>query len=120
MAYGDSSGFIIISLSIILIIFSCICWYKIFEKMGIEGWKIFIPVYNVYLMCEYLIGANKGWMCVLMFIPIVGAIFTLYLYFKLCQSFGYGLMFLIGFLVLNPIFIGVLGLGDCYYSDMTS
>lgn len=94
MAYGDSSGFIIISLSIILIIFSCICWYKIFEKMGIEGWKAFIP--------------------------IVGTIFTLYLYFKLCQSFGYGLMFLIGFLVLNPIFIGVLGLGDCYYSDMTS
>ena len=46
--------------------------------MGIEGWKAFIP--------------------------IVGAIVTLYLYFKLCQSFGYGLMFLIGFLVLNPIF----------------
>ena len=120
MAYGDSSGFIIISLSIILIIFSCICWYKIFEKMGIEGWKAFIPVYDVYLMCEYLIGAQKGWMCILTFIPIVGTIFTLYLYFKLCQSFGYGLMFLIGFLVLNPIFIGVLGLGDCYYSDMTS
>ena len=112
MAYGDSSGFIIISLSIILIIFSCICWYKIFDKMGIEGWKAFIPVYNIYLMCEYLIGAHKGWMCV--------PIFTLYLYFKLCQSFGYGLMFLIGFLVLNPIFIGVLGLGDCYYSDMTN
>ena len=51
MAYGDSSGFIIISLSIILIIFSCICWYKIFEKMGIEGWKAFIPVYVVYLLC---------------------------------------------------------------------
>ena len=92
----------------------------IFDKMGIEGWNAFIPVYNIYLMCEYLIGAHKGWMCVLTFIPMVGAIFTLYLYFKLCQSFGYGLMFLIGFLVLNPIFIGVLGLGDCYYSDMTN
>ena len=47
--------------------------------MGIEGWKAFIPVYDVYLMCEYLIGAHKGWMCILTFIPIVGTIYFVFI-----------------------------------------
>ena len=34
---------------ILMWIFTAICWWKIFEKAGIKGWKAFIPFYEDYI-----------------------------------------------------------------------
>ena len=31
-----------------------IAWWKIFEKAGEKGWKVLIPIYNIYTeLCQY-------------------------------------------------------------------
>lgn len=83
-------------ISLLLSIFSIVCYWKIFEKAGIEGWKAIIPFYNFYCMIK--IAGLPGWTFVLVLIPCVGMVFALILLYKLGSHFGgsaMGLLFLV-------------------------
>lgn len=54
---------------ILIIIVWILSWLKIFEKAGIEKWKIFIPIYNIYLL--YKIAWKWWWICYSIIIPLV-------------------------------------------------
>lgn len=41
---------------------TCIALYFIFKKMGIEGYKAFVPVYNQYLIFKYSYSTKKFWL----------------------------------------------------------
>lgn len=41
---------------------SCIALYFIFRKMGIEGYKAFVPVYNQYLIFKNTYSTKKFWL----------------------------------------------------------
>lgn len=44
---------------ILMWVFTAICWWKIFEKAGIKGWKAIIPYYSDYVRFGM---ADKKWM----------------------------------------------------------
>ncbi len=47
-----------ITVKILMWIFTAICWWKIFEKAGIKGWKAIIPFYGDYVRFDM---ADKKW-----------------------------------------------------------
>ena len=58
--------------------------WKMFEKADRPGWASLIPFYNLY--CVYDIGWGTGWLFLLTFVPCVGFIFDIMLYFKMAKA----------------------------------
>lgn len=101
-------GFLIIySIFIIaLMVFSCICMWKIFEKAGIEGWKSLIPLYSTYLL--FKLSWGEGWFFLLLYVPIANWVVLLIVSLKIAQSFGQETIFGVGLFFLAPVFYGIL------------
>ncbi|MBQ8198192.1 MAG: hypothetical protein IJZ76_02045 [Lachnospiraceae bacterium] len=94
-------------------ILSIIGMWKMFAKAGKPGWAAIVPFYNMY--CLFEIGWGNGWMFLLMFVPCVGIVFQIILFFKLASAFGRGVGFGFGLLFLTPIFYMILGFGEADY-----
>ncbi len=55
------------------------------------------------------------WWLILAMIPLVNFIFGIIINVDLAKSFGKGVGFAIGLILLSPIFIIILGFGDARY-----
>jgi hypothetical protein len=88
------------------------CW-KIYTKAGHPGWAAIIPIYNLYIWCKIV--GRPGWWIILMFIPFVNFIIGIILCIDLAKSFGKGVGFGIGLLLLGIIFFPILGFGSAQY-----
>lgn len=88
-------GFATFVLSCAAIIFIMICRWKIFKKMGEEGWKSIVPVYNCWIECQHtcgegLVGLLKAFgSC----IPYVGVAVPYLFSWKLYRRFGKSTLF---------------------------
>lgn len=51
---------ILMSLSLIIAVVCLIGRYKLYKKLGKEGWEAIIPVYSEWTLCE-LVGLNWWW-----------------------------------------------------------
>lgn len=51
---------------------------RIFKKAGLEQWKAWVPLYNVWL--TYKLGDQPGWWTILLFVPVVNIVATVLLY----------------------------------------
>ncbi len=139
MEYSTESGIA----SAVLCILSLIAEWRIFTKAGRAGWKCLIPLYNVItefgftwkkgkfwslLLASFLVGAGTaliqystdeitGMAGILL--SAVGAIAVLVIFIRsnyyLAKSFGHGVPFCIGLLLLGPLFRLILGLGGSEY-----
>jgi hypothetical protein len=87
--------------------------WKIFTKAGKPGWAAIIPIYNTYIICK--IAGKPGWWVLLLMIPFVNIIFAILLMVELARSFGKGIGYAVGLILLNVIFIPMLGFGDAAY-----
>lgn len=96
-----------------LIVFSIYCWYRVFEKAGKPGWAAIVPIYNVIVFLEVI--GKPWWWLLLFFIPVVNLIFGIWAYHLLSKSFGKGVGFTIGLILVNVIFIAILAFGDDTY-----
>lgn len=83
--------------------------YKAFEKMGVEGWKGIVPIYNYWVMAETVYGKDKAWKALLMFIPVAGPFFLIILFMDFAVAFGKDKMFGLGLSFLSPVFFMILG-----------
>jgi hypothetical protein len=101
-----------------------ICWFvfailmiaalwKVFTKAGQPGWAAIVPILNTYFLCK--IAGRPGWWVILMFIPFVNLIIWIILCIDVAKSFGKGLGFGIGLLLLPIIFFPILGFGSAQY-----
>ena len=99
---------------VVIYILSIIAMWRIFTKADRSGWMSIIPFLNMYILCKIALG--NGWWFLLLFVPIVNVIFYIYLNIKLAYAFGRGIGFAIGLILLNTIFILILGLGDSRYT----
>lgn len=99
-------------LSFVLIIM--VSRYRIFEKAGMPGWKSLIPVYRLILFMDIL--DRKRWDAVLLFIPIVNIIFTIYCLVILSRKFGKDTLFGILIFFLSFIFYPILAFGKSEYN----
>ena len=89
-------------------------WWMVFVKMGVDGWKIFIPFYRLYIVVRSLTGNGKKFL--LLLIPLVNIYFFIIYSFKLAQVFGKSKKFGWGLLLLPWLFIIFLGFGDSEYN----
>jgi len=88
------------------------CW-KIFTKAGQPGWAAIIPIYNWYILCKIV--GRPGWWVILLLIPFVNFIIGIILCIDLAKSFGKGVGFGIGLILLGVIFFPILGFGSAQY-----
>ena len=53
-------------------IFYVVAGWKVFAKAGEPGWGVFVPIYNLYLVCK--ISGRPEWWLILFFIPLVNIV----------------------------------------------
>jgi hypothetical protein len=103
----------IIIIELIVAIFLIICYWKIFTKAGKPGWAAIIPIYNIIVLLEIV--GKPWWWILLLLIPFVNIIFAIWIINLLSKSFGQGVGFTIGLIILSIIFIPILAFGGAEY-----
>jgi uncharacterized protein DUF5684 len=101
----------------VMILMIAACW-KIYTKAGQPGWACIIPIYNLYIWCKIV--GRPAWWIILMLIPFVNFIVGIVLCIDLAKSFGKGVGFGIGLLLLGIIFFPILGFGSAQYQGPTA
>ncbi len=129
---------------LISIIFLIVVYYKIFKKVGLKGWYIFIPFYNIYSLISKL--TKKSWVKFLLIVEytlmilyiIVSSIFLnpyimwllfllmealliiyyilyIFLNIKMTKSFGYSVGYAVGLILIPVIFLPIFAFDDNKY-----
>jgi hypothetical protein len=88
-------------------------YWQIFAKAGQPGWVSLIPFYNLIKLLH--ITGRSGWWIVGLMVPFLNFFVFIRLVFDLAKSFGRGVAFGFGLLLLSPIFIPVLAFGSSRY-----
>ena len=91
-----------------------VAMWKIYVKAGKPGWASIIPIYNIIIFLE-IIGKPWWWLLIMFFVPIANLIFMIWAINLLSKSFGKGVGFTLGLLLLGPIFILILAFGGAKY-----
>ena len=136
---GGMSIAIVSMIALVWILFQIIAMWKIFNKAGVPGWHSIIPILNIYdlfnicwkgvygllFMIFSVISSlassyyQKDPSTMLMAVMAISAIIVVVLgvisMHKLSKSFGHGIGFTIGLVLLEPIFLLVLGFGSSRY-----
>lgn len=117
-----SSSTIFIFLAVLVVFI--VAYWKIFKKAGEEGWKSIIPIYSNIVLYR-IAGISPWWILgsLATIIPGIGWLITLainiYFNYNLAKSFGKGIGFTIGLLLLSPIFILILAFGSSEHQGTT-
>ena len=113
--------------------------WNIFTKAGEAGWKSLIPIYGDYISYKIVWQTSYFWLSFIlgivasyissanlnesMFLALIVTLLRIVLVvinimycIKLSRAFGHGIGFAIGLILLQPIFLLILGFGsDSYY-----
>ena len=89
--------------------------WKVFEKAGAPRWTILVPIYNVIVMCK--IAKKPWWWLLLMCIPYIGIVWSIWLANRIAKAFGKSEGFTVGLVLLGFIFWPILGFGDAKYNS---
>lgn len=106
-----AGGFMLVWLIILVLIIASM--WKVFVKAGKPGWAAIIPIYNIIVLLE-IVGRPLWWL-ILLIIPFVNIIAFIVVAIDTAKSFGKGVGFAIGLLLLPFIFYPILGFGDAKY-----
>ena len=96
-----------------ILVFVIVALWKVFAKAGQPGWACLIPIFNIYIMTK--IAGRPWWWLLLLFIPIVGFVIAIILLIDIAKSFGKGVGFAIGLILLPIVFMPILGFGTAQY-----
>jgi len=99
--------------SLIVSVFMLIVMWKFFKKLGEPGWKCIIPIYNTVVKMQK-VGMNPIWIlgyCV----PVLNLIIAIAMMIRIAQAFGKDTGFVIGLILLSPIFMAILAFGSATY-----
>lgn len=123
-------------LQVAITLLNIIGLFKIYQKMGIPGWKGIIPIYNMYGLYNvlwekkyfwgYLVaqvglavlksdGSNLLVSLVALALSVVTIVLGMKLYIKLAKAFGKGTGFGVLTFFFAPICLAVLGFGSAEY-----
>ena len=104
--------------ALIVCVFTLVCNWKIYKKLGEPGWTSIVPFYNTYLLCKHTWG--NGWLMLVLYLPsfIAGfvdaaaltilisfmvSIFNYMTTWKLYKGFGKSTLFCVLGLFFTPI-----------------
>lgn len=99
--------------SLVFYIICVVALWKMFEKADEAGWKSIIPLYNLYIL--FKIAWGKGWMFLLLLIPIVNIVIGIMLDIKLAKAYGGGVGMILLCIFLPTIAYLILGFGGAEY-----
>ncbi|WP_018628347.1 DUF5684 domain-containing protein [Niabella aurantiaca] len=103
----------LIACYLIVIVIMIIALWKIFEKAGQPGWAAIIPIYNLYILLKIV--GKPSWWILLMLIPLVNIVFSIWTANMLSKSFGKDEGFTVGLVLLSFVFYPILGFGSARY-----
>lgn len=120
-------------ISLAVSLYYIIVLWKIAKKAGQPGISLIIPIYSNFTWPKVL-GLDTIW-CIMSFIPsimtkmysdnlgiyLLSGAFSIVIYcyycFCLAKRFNKGILFAIGLILLNPVFLGILAFNKkCWYS----
>ena len=110
--------------------------WQMFEKMGQPGWKGFIPIYSDYVLygscwetaffwvalaasAVCAIGGADSRSLLVSLAGIVAGVMEASLALRTSRSFGHGILFALGLMLLNPLFVLYLGFGPDRYRSLS-
>ncbi|MCA9351270.1 hypothetical protein KC929_00650 [Patescibacteria group bacterium] len=108
----EFSGGIAILYLVVIVVTIAGMW-RVFQKAGRKGWEAIIPIYNLFII-QKIIGKPWYWV-ILMMIPYIGIIWTIWSTNLMSKSFGKSEGFTIGMIILPFIFYPILGFGKAQY-----
>ena len=86
----------------------------VFRKAGKAFWRTFVPFYNQWTLYEITWG--HGAYMFLEWIPGAGTVFAILTYVKLGQAFRRSGGFIVGLILMTPVFEMILGYDDSTYT----
>ena len=95
-------------------ILTLVAKWNILEKAGVSGWAALIPFYGKY--CFYETAWDNGWYFLTSYIPGLNYVFSVITMVKLSCRFEKNSVFALGLVVLEPIFLAILGFDDSEYA----
>jgi Family of unknown function (DUF5684) len=101
----------IVYLAILVAMFASM--WKVFAKAGQPGWAAIVPIYNVIVLLRIV--GRPWWWILLLLVPIVSLVILIMVYNDVSKSFGHGVGFTIGLILLPFIFWPILGFGSSQY-----
>jgi hypothetical protein len=110
---GGAGGVVGGIIGLAVAVFMIAAMWKIFTKAGQPGWASLIPIYNMYIWCKIV--GRPGWWVILLFIPFVNFVIAIILCIDLAKSFGKGVGFGIGIILLGIVFLPILAFGSAQY-----
>jgi len=100
---------------LVFIVIEIAAVWRIFVKAGDRGWKAIIPIWNTLIVLKIV--GRPWWWIFLYLIPIVWWIVYIIVYYDLAKSFGKGVGFAVGVILLPFIFVPILGFGSSQYVE---
>ncbi len=110
---GGIGTILVIVVYLALIVVVVAGMWKMFTKAGQPGFFAIIPIVNMYILLKIV--GRPWWWLILMFIPLISIIFAIIVMLDLAKSFGKGVGFAIGLILLSFVFIPILGFGSAEY-----
>lgn len=112
---GDAGALLGVQLVVQLIVSVVIlaAMWVIFTKAEKPGWAAIIPIYNIVVWTEIV--GRPTWWVLLFFVPFVNFIVLIILYNDMAKSFGKGVGFTVGMILLGIVFLPMLAWGDAQY-----
>lgn len=101
---------VILTIYLALLAFHFVCLWQLFTKAGEEGWWAIIPFANSYKSFELFVG--NGWLFLLLLIPYVNIVVSVYYCYKLSKSFGHDIGYTIGLICVPFVFKGILAFNN--------
>jgi hypothetical protein len=96
-----------------ILLITVVAHWKIFTKAGQPGWASIIPIYNMVVLLTIV--KKPIWWIILAFIPVVNVIIAIIVTHELSKSFGKGVGFTVGLILLPFIFFPILAFGKATY-----
>jgi hypothetical protein len=96
----------------IYVIFVIGAW-RVFSKADRPGWWSIIPIWNAIVLLQ--ITGRSGWWVLGYLIPLLNLFVQIRWGIEMAQSYGRGIGFAIGLILLEPLFLVILGFGDTSY-----
>lgn len=110
---SDIAEVVVLVFQLLLFLSQVVGMWVVFTKADEAGWKVLIPVYNLYIMLK--IGNNAWWWLLLLIVPFVNLYAAYKIHAGIARAFGKGVGFALGLTFLGFLFFPVLAFGDYQY-----
>ncbi len=87
--------------------------WGVFAKAGRPGWWALVPIFDLFVLLRVV--GRPWWLAVLFFVPLVDLVVAIVVYYALAKSFGKGIGYTVGLLVVGFVLVPVLGFGSAEY-----